>query len=654
MNSAVTSRDRRAINLVFKTHLDIGFTDHAEKVRRLYHERFIPQAIETGEHFWHEDPNQTLFVWTTGAWLIWDHLNSQDAARVARLEQAIARGTIRWHALPFTTHSELMSPSLFEAGLSFAQELDARFGVRTRAAKMTDVPGHTLGIVPLMAKAGIRFLHIGVNGASPVPDVPDLFRWQAPDGSEVLVMYQDSYGATHFPAGMSTGLSFAHTQDNVGPQTVSQTMDVHRALARENPGLDIKAGTLDDYGDMLWARRADLPVVDREIGDSWIHGAGSDPVKLARFVALRRLYDRFAAENLTPQRKAFGRGLTLVAEHTWGVDIKTYLRDETAWDRPAFEAARLSDPRFAFSEASWAEQRAYLDQAIAMLDPPDRALATAAKALPQIQKADDVSAVTIEAGIDILLGDWSIAIDPSTGDIVRLAHRHLEAEAPSLMGFRYDSYDAADVEAHMRTYLTNRVDWAVLDHAKPGLETASTARSERWMPQLTSAQRSGDMLILHLSLPAIATKTLGAPQAVTLTLSPVPEGLAIAYALTGKPANRMPEAAFVTLTPGGAMDWSVRKLGLWLQPDRGVRRGGGQLQAVDAVRAVLPRAHMQVVAHDTPLLAPAASPFMPFNSEHPDYAGGVRFNLWNNKWGTNFPMWWEGDLTARFTLSLRG
>ena len=32
---------------------------------------------------------------------------------------------------------------------------------------MTDVPGHTLGIVPLLAEAGVRFLHLGVNTASP-------------------------------------------------------------------------------------------------------------------------------------------------------------------------------------------------------------------------------------------------------------------------------------------------------------------------------------------------------------------------------------------------------------------------------------------------------------------------------------------------------
>src|SRR5438067_822430 len=126
----------RSIHLVFKTHLDIGFTDHAAKVRRQYHERFIPQAIETGEHFHHENPAEKQFIWTTGAWLIWDHLNSQPKARVKRLEQAIERGLIRWHALPFTTHSELMSPALFRAGLSYAAELDERFGKKTIAAKM--------------------------------------------------------------------------------------------------------------------------------------------------------------------------------------------------------------------------------------------------------------------------------------------------------------------------------------------------------------------------------------------------------------------------------------------------------------------------------------------------------------------------------------
>lgn len=337
----------KRVHLIFKTHLDIGFTDHAEKVRRQYHERFIPQAIETGAHFYAENPEEPKFIWTTGAWLIWDHLNSRTAPEVAKLEQAIERGLIRWHGLPFTTHTELMSPDLFRAGLSYSQELDRRFGKRTIAAKMTDVPGHTLGMVPLLAEAGIRFLHLGVNTASPPPQVPDVFRWRAPGGDEVVVMYQRSYGETYFPEGFDDGLSFAHTSDNIGPQSVSQTADAYREMRHREPGAVIRAATLEDYGALLWDRREQFPVVEFELGDSWIHGSASDPTKTARFLALQRLYDRFAVEGLTTERLAFGRGLAMVAEHTCGVDIKSYLRDDKAWSREDFEAARKADYRFA-------------------------------------------------------------------------------------------------------------------------------------------------------------------------------------------------------------------------------------------------------------------------------------------------------------------
>jgi hypothetical protein len=348
---------QRAVHLVFKTHLDIGFTDLAAKVRHLYHERFIPAAIETGEHFHAEDAGQKMFVWTTGAWLIWDYLNSQPPDRVRRLERAIERGLIRWHALPFTTHSELMSPALFRAGLSFSGELDRRFGATTVAAKMTDVPGHSRGIVPLLAEAGVRFLHIGVNSASTPPDVPDIFRWRAPAGEEIVVAYQRTYGGTFFPDGLDTGLSFAHTSDNVGPQSVSQVVECHRTIRAANPDTTIAASTLEAFAESIWSERSRFPVVDSEIGDSWIHGSASDPDKTAAFLTLQRLYDRFVQEGLDARRLGFGRGLTLVAEHTCGVDIKTYLRDDTNWDRPLFEA-RANPISGSPTQSSWAEQRA--------------------------------------------------------------------------------------------------------------------------------------------------------------------------------------------------------------------------------------------------------------------------------------------------------
>lgn len=89
-----------------------------------------------------------------GGLLIWDHLRTQGADKARRLEYAIERGLIRWHGLPYTLHSELMSRDLFAVGLTYSADLDRQFGTVTRAAKMTDVPGHSRGIVPVLAEAG--------------------------------------------------------------------------------------------------------------------------------------------------------------------------------------------------------------------------------------------------------------------------------------------------------------------------------------------------------------------------------------------------------------------------------------------------------------------------------------------------------------------
>ena len=148
---------------------------------------------------------------------------------------------------------------------------------------MTDVPGHTRGLVPLMAQAGIRFLHIGVNPASTPPDVPPIFRWRAPNGAEIVVVYQNDYGSTFFPDGANEGIGFAHTNDNAGPQSIAQSVEAHRLISLQNPGVNIAASTLTDFGDVLWTMRSNFPIVTGEIGDSWIHGVGSAPQKVSRY-----------------------------------------------------------------------------------------------------------------------------------------------------------------------------------------------------------------------------------------------------------------------------------------------------------------------------------------------------------------------------------
>ena len=111
----------------------------------------------------------------------------------------------------------------------------------------------------------------------------------------------------------------------------------------------------------------------------------------------------------------------------------------------------------------------------------------------------------------------------------------------------------------------------------------------------------------------------------------------------------------MSFAPAIEGQWDYHKMGLWQPGDRVVSNGGGQLQAVTAVRAHLTGGRLLTLSPlDTPLVGPARSDFMTFSKAPPDLSQGLRFNLHNNKWGTNFPMWWEGDFKARFVLKVTG
>ncbi len=645
------------LHVIYKTHLDFGFTNHAEAVRRQYHEHFIPMALDTGEHFLMEDPVHPKFVWTTGSWLIWDHLETESPEKVRRLERAIEAGIISWHALPFTTHTELMSPALVREALSISADLDRRFGKRTVAAKMTDVPGHTIGLVPLLAEAGVEFLHIGVNSASTPPDVPPLFRWKAPGGDEVVVAYHTDYGSSLLPEGMEEGLAFAHTMDNLGPQNVGHVVDSIRQFSEEFPEHEIRASTLDAFAQALRPIRDTLPVVTDEIGDTWIHGIGTAPHRVSRYLSARRAFDRFAEDGaLTPARKAFGRKLMEVAEHTWGIDIKTYLRDETAWDRDAFEALRGSDPRFAFAEAAWQEQDTIVDTALSLLEPDDRAAAI--EDMPQVPDVPD--AAPIESDRTYRLGDYLLSFDADTGALRRLMRDTdtlIEASPGSdgLFSFTYETYDAADYDAYMASYLTVFYDWGVQDHGKPGLKTAKTARSARFAgsaPQIGTT--SDGALVVSIAMPEDAHKTFGAPQRVYVRYAISADALEISLYLPGKPANRMPEAGFMSFAADAEPEtWRMHKLGEAVSPLSVIANGNRQLHAVDALSGRTKSGKkFRLETRDMPLFSPGNQPFLPFVRTEPDMTLGGRFNLFNNKWGTNFSMWCDGDFVYRFVLQL--
>lgn len=656
----------KTVHTIFKTHLDLGFTDLAANVVRQYFDEYLPLAMRTAETL-RRAGGPDRFIWTSGAWLIYQYLETAGAADRRRMEAAIEAGDVTWHAMPFTVHSELMDASLFRYGLRFAQQLDRRFGRQTIAAKMTDVPGHTRGIVPLLVEAGIDFLHIGVNEASTMPDVPPLFIWRDDGGAELVVMYQHTYGASMALPGCTEAIAFAHTQDNRGPQSPEQVVAIFRELRKAFPQADVVASTLDAFARALPPIKEQLPVVTAEIGDSWIHGVASDPKKVSQFRALSRLRRQWLANpSSAPDKEIldrFSHALLLVAEHTWGMDVKTHLGDTTNFERKRFEAARRQR-NFQKMAGSWLEQRGYLDQAVAALgDSP-----FAAEAHRHLQATEPtvpaLDGLVQIAGVSAPLetSRFSLRFDPSSGALVHLVEKESGqtwATPDHPLGLvHYQTFSQADYDRFLNDYLAGRPPWAEPDFSKPGLASAA-GESRWWRPSVSRLFRSEDAekerFLLELAFVEPCGERYGCPARLFLTVDASRAQPALLFDLQwfDKPASRQPEALWLSFCPQTPVPtaWALEKLGKRISPLEVVRGGNAKLHAVGAGAFYDDgRHHLTIEILDAALVAPGEPSLLSFDSEPPALEKGMHINLYNNIWGTNFPQWYDEDARFRFAL----
>ena len=53
------------------------------------------------------------------------------------------------------------------------------------------------------------------------------------------------------------------------------------------------------------------------------------------------------------------------------------------------------------------------------------------------------------------------------------------------------------------------------------------------------------------------------------------------------------------------------------------------------------------------LVAPGEPSLLNFSNRQPPLQHGMHVNLYNNVWGTNFPMWYAEDARFRFVLRFR-
>ena len=263
---------------------------------------------------------------------------------------------------------------------------------------------------------------------------------------------------------------------------------MHSELAAQFPKAEIVACNLSEMAQAIAPHRDALPVVTEEIGDTWIYGAASDPLKVARYREVARLREKWiAAGKLKPGDStdmALLRRLLLEPEHTWGTDTKTWLDFDNY--EPADLDRMLDTKNYKVVEFSWMRSGRICSMAwqrCRNLCARRRRLALAALSPRWPNVAP--KAIAEAAGHS----DRGFAFHGSTRSQDRRDRPPAEQSYRTRVGQRDQSHcpvrlpDAVErgLRDFIKSYLTTTEDWAFKDFGKPNIERFG-ARSQTWLP----------------------------------------------------------------------------------------------------------------------------------------------------------------------------
>jgi hypothetical protein len=377
-NSQVTD-----IVVVFKMHVDIGYTDWAEGVLQKYTGSMLDETLQSLEETSHLPKNEQ-FIWTIPGWPLKYMLDNCPADKKAQLEEAVASGRIVPHALPVTFETEASDMENLVRGLATTSEINARFGLpEARDAKLTDVPSHSYVLPTLLKNAGIDFIHFGCNPGSTAPDIPTLFWWEGPDGSKLLSFYwAEYYGSGIMPPKdwpHKTWLAMIHTHENTGAPSPEEVAALLKEAREKMPNVNIKIGRLSDFHDLLMKENPDLPVVKGDMPDTWIHGYMSNPreTKMAKKLH-RKAYDTeilsrqmqvwgMASDSIEGYIKSAAEEIMLYDEHTFGAAMSH--GNQLGWKYVDEFKLNKSLGYYDYIEETWVEKRNRIHKAEKIIAP---------------------------------------------------------------------------------------------------------------------------------------------------------------------------------------------------------------------------------------------------------------------------------------------
>lgn len=282
-------------------------------------------------------------------------------------------------------------------------------------------------------------------------------------------------------AGLDHVMVTAWNGDNQGPSTSAELVKQFKAIAKEFPGAAVFASSFDNFTSLLDAVNESIPVLTQEIGDTWIYGTPSDPVKQATMRASMRAWSQYNAAGGAKDAVYLNATRLLVKsiEHTWGDHVELGAWQlASSWTNTQFESDRHSSTHeasqtFQFLESTWWEQRQfcteYAGDTLAAakhplweqyLEPELAAVNKPVVAPTPIAAGSGFVSFDPETAGPIKSGGISINFDSASGAISYLVDQHGRSWASAdrtLLSMNYQTYNISQFQQFQRAYsnLTN-------------------------------------------------------------------------------------------------------------------------------------------------------------------------------------------------------
>jgi len=361
------------VYLLHHSHVDIGYTHVQTEVERKhwgYFEQVIELARKTVDY-----PAGARFKWNVEVlWAVDSYLKQASEEKRRQFMEAVRKGWIGLDALYGNELTALCRPEELIRLVGFAERLRRNYHLTIDTAMITDVPGYTWGIVPVLAQSGVNYFSVGPNRGHRIGytltswgDKP--FYWVSPDGKHNILCWVAGEGYSLFHSGrLSRGRLFEYLKRLEEAKYPYDMVQVRYSIGGDNgppdPGLSdfvrnwnakyayprlVVATTSEMFHEFERRYGEHLPKVSGDFTPYWEDGAGSSARETSinrasaeRLVQAETLWAMFEPAGYPADEfYTAWRNVILYDEHTWGAHCS------------------ISQPDSDFTRAQWKIKQAF-------------------------------------------------------------------------------------------------------------------------------------------------------------------------------------------------------------------------------------------------------------------------------------------------------